>query len=120
MNTQYDVNGRTNTYSVSYLSKENQINIVCNYPSILFSVFTDVEVINQQNNFTGLDTSDLNSVNDIINYKTFSGTHSDQLSWFSGFVDLQPIKNLYLICNDLCNYNQLTLDGYSALLRKFR
>ena len=118
LNTQYDVNGRTNTYSVSYLSKENQIYIVCNYPSILFSVFTDAEAINQQGNFIGLDTSNLNSVNDIINYRTFSGTHSDQLSWFSGFVDLQPIKNLYLVCNDLCNYNQLTLDGYSGIVKK--
>ena len=118
LNTQYDVNGRTNTYSVSYLSKENQINIVCNYPSILFSVFTDSQVITEQGNFTGLDTSNLNSVNDIINYRTFSGTHSDQLSWFSGFVDLQPIKNLYLTCNDLCNYNQLTLDGYSGIVKK--
>ena len=118
MNTQYDVNGRTNTYSVSSLSKENQINIVCNYPSILFSVFTDSQVITEQGNFTGLDASNLNSVNDIINYRTFSGTHSDQLSWFSGFVDLQPIKNLYLTCNDLCNYNQLTLDGYSGIVKK--
>ena len=118
LNTQYDVNGRTNTYSVSYLSKENQINIVCNYPSILFSVFTDSQVITEQGNFTGLDTSNLNAVNDIINYRTFSGTHSDQLSWFSGFVDLQPIKNLYLTCNDLCNYNQLTLDGYSGIVKK--
>ena len=118
LNTQYDVNGRTNTYSVSYLSKENQINIVCNSPSILFSVFTDSQVITEQGNFTGLDTSNLNSVNDIINYRTFSGAHSDQLSWFSGFVDLQPIKNLYLTCNDLCNYNQLTLDGYSGIVKK--
>ena len=118
LNVQYDVNGRTNTYSVSYLSTQNQINIVCNYPSILFSVFTDAEVINQQGNYTNLDTTNLNSINDILNYKTFSGLHSDQLSWFSGFVDLQPIKNLYLTCNDLCNYNQLTLDGYSGIVKK--
>ena len=39
LNTQYDTNGRTNTYSVSYLSKENQINIVCNYPSIIICCF---------------------------------------------------------------------------------
>ena len=64
------------------------MNIVCNYPSILFSVFNDDEVINKQVNFTGLDTSNLNSVNDIINYRTFSGLHSDQWSWYSGFVDL--------------------------------
>ena len=74
LNTQYDTNGRTNTYSVSYLSKENQINIVCNYPSILFSVFTDDRVIIEQGNFTGLDTTSLNSVNDIINYQNIFGT----------------------------------------------
>ena len=118
LNVQYDVNGRTNTYSVSYLSQENQMNIVCNYPSILFSVFTDDEVINEQGNYTNLDTTNLNSINDILNYKTFSGLHSDQWSWYSGFVDLQPIKNLYLVCNDLCNYNQLTLDGYSGIVKK--
>ena len=57
-------------------------------------------------------------MNDIINYRTFSGAHSDQLRWYSGFVDIQPIKNLYLTCNGLCNYNQLTLDGYSGIVKK--
>ena len=33
-NGQYDVNGRTHTFSVSFLNKENQTNIVCNSPSI--------------------------------------------------------------------------------------
>ena len=87
LNTQYDTNGRTNTYSASYLSKESQINIVRNYPRILFSVFTYDGVIIEQG-----DSTSLNSVNGIINYRTFSGSHSDQLSWYSGFVDLQPTK----------------------------
>ena len=75
-------------------------------------------MIIEQGNLTGLDTTSLNSINDIINYRTFSGLHSDQLSWYSGFVDLQPIINLYLTCNDLCNYNQLTLDGYSGIVKR--
>ena len=25
---------------------------------------------------------------------------------------------MYLTCNDLCNYNQLTLDGYSGIVKK--
>ena len=118
LNLQYDTGGRTDTYTVSYLSKENKINIVCNYPDIIFEVLSETEVINNIGNFTNLEPNNLNSIYGILNYNVSSGDHSDQLSWYSGFVDLQPIKNIYLVCNDLCNYNQLTLSGYSGIVKK--
>ena len=36
----------------------------------------------------------------------------------SGFLDLVPIKNLYLHCNEISNYNQLTVAGNSSIVKK--
>ena len=42
-----------------------------------------------------------------------SPTHGIALPFVSGFVDLIPVKNLYLHCNEISNYNQLTVAGKS-------
>ena len=47
-----------------------------------------------------------------------SPTHGIALPFVSGFVDLIPVKNLYLHCNELCNYNQLTVAGNSSIVKK--
>ena len=33
-------------------------------------------------------------------------------------IDLAPFKNLYLHCNEISNYNQLTVAGNSSIIKK--
>ena len=47
-----------------------------------------------------------------------SPTHGVALPFVSGFVDLIPVKNLYLHCNEICNYNQLTVAGNSSIIKR--
>ena len=47
-----------------------------------------------------------------------SPTHGIALPFVSGFVDLIGIKNLYLHCNEISNYNQLTVAGNSSIIKK--
>ena len=47
-----------------------------------------------------------------------SPTHGIALPFVSGFVDLIPVKNLYLHCNEISNYNQLTVAGNSSIIKK--
>ena len=47
-----------------------------------------------------------------------SPTHGIALPFVRGFLDLIPVKNLYLHCNELCNYNQLTAAGSSSVVKK--
>ena len=36
----------------------------------------------------------------------------------TNFIDLVPFKNLYLHCNEISNYNQLTVAGNSSIVKK--
>ena len=54
---------RTNTYTVSYDTRLNKITIAVNYATIIFNIFTEAEVIANQNEFTGIDVINLHSIN---------------------------------------------------------
>ena len=109
---------RTDTYTVSYSAKTNKISIAVNYANLIFNVFTDAEAIANQNEFTGIDVSNLHSINKVLNIVDTSPTHGIALPFVSGFVDLIGIKNLYLHCNEISNYNQLTVAGNSSIIKK--
>ena len=109
---------RTDTYTVSYSAKTNKITIAVNYANLIFNVFTDAEAITNQNEFTGIDVSNLHSINKVLNIVDTSPTHGIALPFVSGFIDLTPVKNLYIHSNELCNYNQLTVAGNSSIVKK--
>ena len=56
---------RTNTYTVSYDTRLNQITIAVNYANLIFNVFTEAEVIATENEFTGIDVSNLHSIDKV-------------------------------------------------------
>ena len=109
---------RTDTYTGSYSAKTNKITIAVNYANLIFNVFTDAEAITNQNEFTGIDVSNLHSINKVLNIVDTSPTHGIALPFVSGFIDLTPVKNLYIHSNELCNYNQLTVAGNSSIVKK--
>ena len=40
------------------------------------------------------------------------------MPYITGFIDLTPVKSLYLHCNEISNYNQLTVAGNSSIVKK--
>ena len=38
--------------------------------------------------------------------------------YLTGFIDLVPFKNLYIHCNETSNFNQLTVEGNSSIIKK--
>ena len=38
--------------------------------------------------------------------------------YITNFIDLVPFKNLYLHCNEISNFNQLTVAGNSSIIKK--
>ena len=36
----------------------------------------------------------------------------------TNFIDLTPVKNVYLHCNEISNFNQLTVAGKSSIIKK--
>ena len=40
------------------------------------------------------------------------------MPYITGFIDLTPVKSLYLHCNEISNFNQLTVAGNSSIIKK--
>ena len=109
---------RTDTSTVTYDTRLNKITIAVNYTNLIFNVFTEAEAIANQNEFTGIDVNNLHSINKVLNIVDTSPAHGIALPFVSGFLDLIPAKNLYLHCDEISNYNQLTVADISSIVKK--
>ena len=116
----YDSGGRTNSFSATYLPLLNKIQIISNYPEVIYTVLTDSDVLQDTQRFVEtVDPNNLNSINKVLGVYTTAGDASTNVvPYVTGFIDLTPVKNLYLHCNEISNYNQLTVAGNSSIVKK--
>ena len=120
MNT-LDSGSRTNSFSVSYLAGLNKIQIISNYPEVIYTVLTDADVLvdNGERFVETVDANNLKPINKVLGVYTTSGDASNNVvPYITGFIDLTPVKSLYLHCNEISNYNQLTVAGNSSIVKK--
>ena len=116
-----DSGSRTNSFSVSYLAGLNKIQIQSNYPEVIYTVLTDADVLvdNGERFVETVDPNNLKSINKVLGVYTTSGDASTNVvPYKTGFIDLTPVKSLYLHCNEISNYNQLTVAGNSSIVKK--
>ena len=116
-----DSGSRTNSFSVSYLSGLNKIQIQSNYSEVIYTVLTDADVLadNGERFVETVDPNNLKSINKVLGVYTTSGDAStNTVPYITGFIDLTPIKNIYLHCNEISNFNQLTVAGNSSIVKK--
>ena len=120
LNLRVDTGDRPNTYSIHYNSSTNKFTISSNYATVIFVVLTDGEVAPVANVFSDpVDVSNLNSINRVIGNTTPAGdAYTNVAPYTSNFIDLVPFKNLYLHCNEISNFNQLTVAGNSSIVKK--
>lgn len=93
--------------------KENKIGIQgINLSS--FAILTDAQL--QPNPSL---RSALNSINNVLRNFTAQVIDSySNLIWGSGFVDLYPIRNLYVISSGLGNFNTMSVSGERSIVKK--
>ena len=66
-----------------------------------------------------VDINNLNSMNRVIGNTTPApDAYTNVAPYVSKFIDLVPFKNLYLHCNEISNFNQLTVVGNSSIVKK--
>ena len=111
---------RTNSFSVSYSSFSNKIEISSNYPEVIFTVLTDNDVLLDTQRFAEtVDANNLNSINRVLRiYTTSAEASTNTVPYTTGFIGLTPVKNLHLHCNEISNFNQLTVVGNSSIVKK--
>ena len=120
LNLLVDTVDRPNTYSLSYNSSTNKITISSNYATVIFVVLTDGEIAPVAGVFSDpVDVNNLNSINRVIGNTTpATDAYTNVAPYTSNFIDLVPFKSLYLHCNEISNYNQLTVAGNSSIVKK--
>ena len=52
-------------------------------------------------------------------YTTSGDASTNVVPYITGFIDLTPVKNVYLHCNEISNFNQLTVRVIQALLKRY-
>ena len=109
---------RSDMFVVSHSSLLNKIRISVNYDDIEFQIIPDSDILTHPDWFPDISGEDnINSVNKVLqNYNV--ATYDFNTSYYSGFIDLQRVKNLYLHCNEISNFNQLTVAGNSSIVKK--
>ena len=104
----------------SILIFSNKIEIRSNYPEVSFTVLTDNDVLQDTQRFVEtVDANNSNSINRVLSVCTTVADASTQaVPYSTGFIDLSPVKNQYLHCNEISNFNQLTVAGKSSIVKK--
>ena len=120
INLLVDTNDRPNTYSVTYNSSTTKFTFSSNYAVVIFVLLNDSEVAPVANVFSdSVDVNNLQSINRVIGNTTpATDAYTNVAPYTTNFVDLTPVKNIYLHCNEISNYNQLTVAGNSSIIKK--
>ena len=120
LNTYFDTVDRPNTYTVRYNATTNKIRIAVNYATVIFVVLTDGEVAPFVGSFLDeVDVNHLHSINRVIGNTTPApDAYTNVVPYITNFIDLVPFKSLYLHCNEISNYKQLTVAGNSSIVKK--
>ena len=109
---------RSDMFVVSHSSLLNKIRISVNYNDIEFQILPDNEILTHPAWFPDINGAEnIKSINRVLGNYTLT-TRDFNNSYYSGFVDLQRVKNLYLHCNEISNFNQLTVAGNSSIVKK--
>ena len=119
LNLAYDTGDRPNTYSISYNTSTNKYTFSSKYSTVIFVVLTDKEVAPVANVFSDpVDVNSLSSINRVIGNTTpATDAYTNVAPYTTNFIDLVPIKNIYLHCNEISNFNQLTVAGNSSIIK---
>ena len=109
---------RADTFAVSHSNPLNKTQISINYNDTQFQILPDANVLNFPDWFPDIHgADDIQSINRILGNFTLT-TSSFNSPYISGFIDLQRVKSLYLHCNEISNFNQLTVAGNSSIVKK--
>ena len=120
INLVVDTVDRPNTYSLSYNTSTNKFTVSSNYATVIFVLLTDGEIAPLAGSFSDpVDVNNLSSINRVIGNTTpATDAYTNVAPYTTNFVDLVPFKSLYLHCNEISNYNQLTVAGNSSIVKK--
>ena len=111
-----------NLFNVTYNVKNNNLTIAMPYSGYSFKILTPNDLSTGLNNtFISLyDKSNTNDINEVLsNLEGNSGTYYYNNPYISGFLNMQPINNIYMHSGSIGNYNSLLIgNGSQTVIKK--
>ena len=110
-----------NLFDVSYNTKNNHLTIAITFAGYTFNVLTPNDLKSRLNGnfYEAYDTQKPNDINEVLsNLEGTSLTYDYTKPYLSGFLNFQPINNIYLHSSSLGNYNSLSCDGSQTVIKK--
>ena len=97
------------SFTVSWDGAAYSISVVCSGENSSFKFLTDGEVLSSRALFiTQVDPSNTKSANDILKITTPTTYYDNGETFVSGFVNLQPIHNIYLTSPNLGSFDTIS------------
>ena len=112
-----------NLFNVNYNSKNNNLTISVTDDRFTFKILTPDDLKTMLNNkfYQDYDTQKPNDCNEVLsNLNGLSPSYSFLSPCISGFLNLQPISNIYLHSSSIGNYNSLSCDGSQTVIKKYQ
>ena len=110
-----------NLFNVVYYPKINNIKITVADNEFTFKILTPDDLKTGLNNtfLQNYNKSQTNDCNEVLsNLNGLSDAYTYTNPYISGFLNLQPINNIYLHSSSLGNYNSLSCDGSQTVIKK--
>lgn len=112
---------QTNLFNVYYNAKNNNLTISITFSGYKFQVLTpnDLKTALNGNFYATYNKSKPNDINEVLSNLEGSSLQYDYNNPFvSGFLNFQPINNIYLHSNSLGNFNSISCDGSQTVIKK--
>ena len=78
-----------------------------------FEILTNAQLAS-----VGFDATNSRSINNVLrNFTPKINTHNDP--YISGYIDLFPIRNVYIIAHGLGDFSTMSISGERAIVKKF-
>ena len=110
-----------NMFNVFYNTKNNSLTISITFSGYKFRVLTpdDLKTALTGKFYATYNKSRTNDINEVLSNLEGSDIQYDYNTPFvSGFLNFQPINNIYLHSNSLGNFNSISCDGSQTVIKK--
>lgn len=102
-----------NSVTGKYNTDLNSIEIQPNADDVIFFIPSDSDLLAKHSK-----TMPLNSINSVLRNFTSSQTYTKAEPYICDYVDLYPIRNLYLVSDNLGNHNTMTVSGECGIIKQ--
>ncbi len=118
MNAEYTT--LTNNFSASFSVLNQTITITSGEGTLAFKILTESEITADLNGSFNFPSYNASSPPDIVSkiLKQTADTSTSSTTFTSGFIDLQPIKNVYIYCSNLSTFSTVAPVGGSGVIKK--